>query len=514
MRKIFLLAFVLATFSLKAQKNVFLDQAFWKENPDVAAVKAAIEKGNDPLAFNPASFDAATLAINAGAPNETVKYLIELPGNSVKRLTHDSRIYLHWAASKGNVELVEYLLAKGSDINHEDSHGYVPVAFATTGGQSNPALYEAFFKAGVDPKKKYKDGVNLLLMGVANDKDLALTNYFISKGLSLKDVDDNGNTAFNYAARSGNIEFLKTLLQKGVKPTDNALLMAAQGTRRGANGIEVYKYLVEEVKLKPGTANKDGQTVLHALVRRPNQTEIIQYFLGKGVDINKADSEGNTALINAASGRETSVIELILPKVKNINAVNVKGESALTAAVKSGSSDVVSLLLNKGADLNVKDKDGNNLAYYLVQSYRPQMGPGRGGAPGGGPQPGGQQAGSAAPIRDDFSEKLKIFQAKGFDLATPQKDGSTLYHLAVAKGDLGLLKKVADLKVDVNAKNKEGVTALHKAAMTSKNDAILKYLLSLGAKKDITTEFEETAYDLAKENDYLSKNNVSVDFLK
>lgn len=498
MKKVLAFAFMITSLSLKAQKNVFLEQSFWKENPDVAAVKAAIEKGNDPLAFNPASFDAATLAINNGAPDETVKYLVELPGAGVGRLTHDSRIYLHWAAYKGNVALVEYLLAKGSDVNHEDSHGYVPVAFAANAGQTAPALYEAFFKAGVDPKKKYKDGVNLLLMSIANDKDLRFTDFLISKGMSLKDVDGNGNTAFDYAARSGNVELLKTLLKKGVKPTDNALLMAAQGTRRGANGIEIYKYLAEDVKLKPAATNTNGQTVLHALVRRPDQTAIIQYFLDKGVDVNKADNDGNTAFMNAASGRDIALLELLLPKVKNINAVNAKGESALTAAIKSGSAETVTLLLNKGADINVKDKDGNNLAYYLVQSYRPQAG-GRG--------PGDAQS-------DDFSGKLNILQAKGLNLAAPQQDGNTLYHLAVAKADLALLKKIAELKADINAKNKEGVTALHKAAMISKDDAILKYLLSLGAKKDITTEFEETAYDLAKENDYLTKSNISVDFLK
>ena len=498
MKKALVFVFMISFFSLKAQKNVFLEQSFWKENPDVAAVKTAIEQGNDPLAYNPASFDAATLAINNGAPNETVKYLVELPGAGVTRITHDSRIYLHWAASKGNVALVEYLLAKGSDVNREDSHGYVPVAFAANGGQLNPELYNAFFKAGVDPKKKYKDGVNLLLMAIANDKDLTLTDFFVAKGMSLKDVDANGGTAFDYAAKSGNIELLKTLIKKAVKPTDNALLMAAQGTRRSANGIEVFKYLVDEVKLKPSATNANGQTVLHALVRKPNQTEIIQYFLGKGVDVNKADNDGNTALMNAASGRDLALPGLLLPKVKNINAVNNKGESALTAAVKTSGADMVTLLLNKGADINVKDKDGNNLAYYLVQSYRPQTG-GRGA--------GGEQ-------QDDFSGKFKILLEKAVDFAAPQQDGSTLYHLAVAKGDIDLLKKIADVKADINAKNKEGVTPLHKAAMTSKNDEILKFLISLGAKKDITTEFDETAYDLAKENDYLTKNNVSVDFLK
>jgi len=50
--------------------------------------------------------------------------------------------------------------------------------------------------------------------------------------------------------------------------------------------------------------------------------------------------------------------------------------------------------------------------------------------------------------------------------------------------------------------------------MISKDDTILKYLLSIGAKKDIITEFDESAYTLAKENESFSKNNVSLDFLK
>ena len=109
---------------------------------------------------------------------------------------------------------------------------------------------------------------------------------------------------------------------------------------------------------------------------------------------------------------------------------------------------------------------------------------------------------------------MMILQQAGVDLSAPQKDGNTVYHLAVAKNDIALLKRLEVLKADVNAKNKEGLTPLQKAAMIAKDDVLLKYLLSIGAKKDIATEFKETAYDMAKENEFLSKNNVSIDFLK
>lgn len=509
MKKLVIAVLVGITFSAQAQKNVLLEQSFWQGKPDVNQVKAEIEKGNNPAQLNSSSFDPIVMAINAQAPNETIKYLLAQPGNDVNKSTHDSRIYLHWAASRGNIELMEHLLAKGSKTNVEDSHGMTVLNFAAAGGQPNTQVYELCLRNGADLKKDLNhDGANALLIAVSNDKDLKLTDYFVSKGLDLKSTDAAGNNAFSYAARGGNIDLLKALLQKGVPATDHAMIMASQGGRRGANTLEVFQYL-ESLKLKPTAVSKSGENVLHAIVRRPKQNDIIQYFLAKGVDVNQADEEGNTVFMNAAaSNRDLTVLEMLQPKVKNINQSNQKGATALTLAVRGNSAEVVAYLLDKGADVKVTDKSGDNLAAYLVQSYSSFGGRGPGGPGGPGARPANE------PRIDPFEAKLKLIQEKGLDVKAPQKNGNTLYHLAVAKNDVSLLKKLEPLQIDVNARNKEGITALHKAAMVSKDDAIMKYLISIGAKKDIPTNFKETAFDLASENETLTKNNVSVNFLK
>ena len=510
MKKLLIAVSAFISFSAQAQTNTLLEQSFWQGQPDAEKVKAEVAKGSNPSQFNNMSFDPVVMAINAQAPTETIKYLIDQPGNNVDKLTHDGRTYLHWAANRGNAEVLEYLLNKGSKVNIMDSHGTTPLLFAAASGQPNTKIYDLLLAHGDNLKKNVnQDGANALLLAVANDKELTLTNYFISKGLDLNSTDAIGNNAFSYAARSGNIELLKTLVQKGVKPNQNALLMAAQsgGGRRGGSagaGLPVYQYL-ESLNISPAATNKSGANVLHYIARKPNQSEIINYFLSKGVDVNKADEDGNTPLMNAASGnRDTAVMAMLLPKVKNINQANLKGETPLAMAVRSNSPEVVAYLLSKGADVKALDKNGNNLAFYLMESYRPQ-GQGFGG-------PAVPQGG--APKQDDFDAKLAVLKAKGLDATAPQKNGNTLYHLAIAKNDIGLLKRLQPLGVDVNAKNAEGLTALHKAAMVAKDDAMMKYLLSIGAKKEAVTNFKETAFDLASENESLSKKNVSVNFLK
>ncbi len=491
MKKLLIACFILFSVAANAQQNRLLEASFWQGKPDVNTIKEEIAKGSDPAAFNSGHFDPTALAINNNAPTASILYMLSLPGNPVDKITHDNRIYLHWATSRGNVEIVEYLLSKGAKVDAPDNRGTLPLFFGAT---QNIKVFDAYIAHGVDLKKMLNsDGANLLLTSIANDKDLALTDYFISKGLSLSSTDVAGSNAFSYAARGGNIDLLKKLIAKGIKPNPDAIIMAVQGGRVGANNTEFFSYL-ESLNIKPTAISKNGENALHSLVRRAGQADMIKYFLSKGVDVNKADEDGNTVFMNAAaSNRDTATFALLLPAVKNINQANSQGLTALTMALRSNSSQMVNYLISKGAKANIADKKGNNLAYYLVEA----------------PVQGGQRGPGS-----EFDNKLNILKKNGINIASPQGDGSTLYHIAVVKNDLALLKTLQPLGIDINAKNKEGITALHKAAMVSKDDVILKYLLEAGAKKDISTNFKETAFDLASENETLTKNKVSVNFLK
>ncbi|WP_312823323.1 ankyrin repeat domain-containing protein [Epilithonimonas sp.] len=493
MKKILFTSFILLGMLFQAQKNTLLNADFWKAKPDVEKVKAEINQGNNPYEFNSNAFDPTALSINNRSSTDVIIYLLE-KAKSVDQLTHDGRTYLHWAAMSGNKEVISYLLKKGYNPNKYDTKGFTPISFAAYFGLANAEIYDLFFRNGVDPKTKYNNDANILLLAIGNDKDGSLEKLFLSKGLSLDSKDNKGRTAFDYATSFGNIDILKSLRTKNIKATDYALINAASGTRTNTNGLPVYQYLLDDLKLNPKTTNEDGATALQIIARKPNQKEIIDYLINKGVDPNQKDADGNNALIIAAGGRDINNIKAILPKIKDINATNAKGESALTEAVKSSSAETIALLLDNKANINIKDIKGNDLAYHIIQAYNP--------------------AGGRGNAKDDLTEKMELLKSKGINFSTPQADGNTLLHLAIAKNNLDLLKKLEPYKIDVNAKNKESMTALHKAALIAKNDEILKYLISLGAKKDIKTEFDETAYDLASENEYLKKNNTSIEFLK
>ena len=342
-----------ASVAAMSQQNVFHDRNFWNENTSVSQVKAAIEAGNSPSERNEVAFDATALAILAKVPTPTAIYLVEQPGNGISKTTHDGRTYLFWAASSGNVELVQYLLSQGSDIHAKDTKGYTPVVFAALFGNTNPKLYEAFFRAGIDPKATYDQGETLLLKAIAFDSEqLPLTQYFISKGLRLKQTSLSGATAFDYATRKGNLNLLK-VLRKKVRPTHQALPMAAEGiVRQPNNSIEVYQYLIENQKIPANATDYKGATALHYLARRQDLTAA-QYLIEKGANIEATDKEGNTCLMNACYGNNFELVKLLDKDKAHINKANQN-----MAGVKGNQKLVEKVLSWPDIDINAQNEEG------------------------------------------------------------------------------------------------------------------------------------------------------------
>lgn len=476
-------------------QNVFLKRAYWKSNPSLEQVNADVKAGNDATDLNRNAFDATIYALLEKADDDVIKYLLSLEGNPIDKKTHDSRIYLHWAAYAGQVEIVNYLLKQGSSVTELDSHGYTPLTFAANAGRKNKALYEAFEKHGVELlDEKNENGANLLLLVVSSLSSETELSYFLGKGFKLNSKDDNGNGIFNYAAKGGNINFLKLLVSKGIDYKSvnnyggNAILYASIGRRGSEYSIETFKYL-ESLGIKANVVGDYGRNPLHHIGYTSNDAALFEYFISKDVDVNLQDDGGDSPFMNAANSNTLDIVRLLFPKVKNINAQDENGRSALAMAINRNNVEVVEFLLENGAEIKTKDKDGNTLAYYLLNTFRTNN-------------------------NSAFEAKLKLLKAKGLSLTKKQNGGNTLLHLATLKNNLALLKRLSSFDIDVNAKNDEGYTALHLAAMKSDTDATLKHLLKHGANQGIKTEFDESAFDLASENELLQKNNVSINFLK
>ncbi|MEP2280862.1 ankyrin repeat domain-containing protein [Maribacter sp.] len=495
-KQIALTALLFVSFSsIAQQKNELLDRKFWKTNPDLATVKQKIAEGNDPVVMDSNSFDATTLAITSKADVEIVKYLLSLDGNSVDKKTHDSRIYLHWASYAGDAELVKYLLDNGASVTALDSHRYTPLTFGANAGLTNPEIYKAFEAKGVNlVEEKNEHGANVLLLAAPSLKSEDDLNFFLENGLALDSKDEDGNGIFNYASKKGNIDFLKLLVEKGVDYKSlnnnggNAFMFAAQGGRGFSNGLPVYNYL-KSLGLEPNIVETSGSTPLHRLASGSKDEAILNLFLDAGADVNQADEKGNTPFLNATSRNELKIVQLLANDVKDINVSNKSGETALMLAAHGNKAAVVGFLIEKGADINAKDAEGNTAAYFLVDSYNKRN-------------------------AKAFDAKLALLKAKGLEFNSVQGDGNTLYHVAAKKNNLQLVKKLADFDIDVNAKNDEGMTALHIAAMKAENDKLLKFLIAKGADANSKTDFEETVYDLASENEMLQKENTSLNFLK
>ncbi|MGB1042588.1 MAG: ankyrin repeat domain-containing protein [Tenacibaculum sp.] len=492
LKNIGLLLILLTQTFVWSQDNVFIGRDFWKTNPTINQVEEKIKEGNSPSQLNKYGFDAVVYALLQSADTDVIKHLLTKKGNDVNKLTHDGRTYIFWAAYKNNMPIVKHLLANGAKTDVIDDKGFSLFNFTAVAGVTNIKLYDLLISKGANPaKEKTPYGANALLLIAPNLKDFSMIDYFTKKGLSINDVDNNGDGIFNYVAEKDNRPMLEILIKKGLpyknlnKIGGNAMQFATQGSRKGYNSLAYYKYL-ENLGINPNNTDKKGNTPLLNIAYGNTDIASFNYFINKGINVNQANKDGDTPLLYATYKNNLEIIKLLASKTKNINHTNNEGHTALTNALRN-KIEVIDFLIKKGANTNIIDKKGNDLTYHLFKNF---------------------------PKKDnaDFLKKLNLLQEKGLVITNPQKNGNTLYHLAVEKQNITLLKFIKNLKIDINSKNKNGYTALQLAVMKAKNNTIIKHLITEGANKNVKTDFDESLYDLANENEALK--NIDISFLK
>jgi len=340
---------------------------------------------------------------------------------------------------------------------------------------------------GVDLKQTNRAGANAILLSAPHSKDGKAIKYFQQKGVDVHATDIQGNNILFYAAKRGNIDLMKKYIDQGFDDKklntegENLVLFASHGGRGYSNPLEVYQYL-DSLDLDMTLTSHNGENALHNIASNTKDVSIVDFFIKKGIDSHQIDKEGNTAFLNAAKSNNLLVLRKLAPLIKNIDQQNKEGFSAMTYSTRALSLEAFEFLKEKGANVHIVDADGNNLFYHLFNAYSNRN-------------------------RERFEVFENTLATAGVSFKNASKKESLL-HIAIAKGEKDLIQKALELGADVNQKNSDGLAPLHLAAMKAIDEKLLQLLINQGADKKMLTDFDESAYDLAQENELLNKTKI------
>ncbi|MFH1476796.1 MAG: ankyrin repeat domain-containing protein [Verrucomicrobiota bacterium] len=137
--------------------------------------------------------------------------------------------------------------------------------------------------------------------------------------------------------------------------------------------------LAEAVARHPEHINQrdaqNGMTPLHWAVMG-NQTNIAEYLLAHGADVNAGDRYGMTPLHKAAAFDGKDMAALLLAHGANLDALGTKygviQVMPLHLAAEAGFADVIQVLLDHGADINARTEGQNRVTPLHMASAKGQ----------------------------------------------------------------------------------------------------------------------------------------------
>ena len=398
----------------------------------------------------------------------------------------DGTTALQWAVYKGDVAEVKRLLRLGANPRLANNYGASPMSLAAE--VANTEILKVLIEAGIDPDSANPEGMTALL-AVSRTGNVEAAQVLLKAGAKVDAKEKwGGQTALMWASARRHPEMMELLISKGAdinaRSTDRNYQRHIQAEGRpkslDSGGLSPLLYAVREncmacvdVLLKHkadiNLPDPDGVSPLLVAIMNANW-DIAKKLIDVGADVNQWDIFGETPLYIALNSRTrldggkgtsidppnvttgTQIVRLLLDKGADPNAqlffqpanlagtTNLRGATPLIRAANNNDLEMVKLLLEKGADATIYMADRQTPIHAVLSGRAPE---------------------------NQAIELIKILQKAGTDVNVvalinhPQEiRGGSALHYAVRKRQKEVIKLLASMKIDMNAVDQDGLTAL------------------------------------------------------
>ena len=141
-----------------------------------------------------------------------VKQIVDQNQALAKSFSPDGFPVFALPAVFGHLEVAEYLLGKGADVNAAATNGTGYNALTGAVASGHTAIVAWLLANGADPNYRYGDGYSPLLTAAANGH-LGIVSLLLASGADLHARTNDGKTALSFAQERGHAEvteFLRT----------------------------------------------------------------------------------------------------------------------------------------------------------------------------------------------------------------------------------------------------------------------------------------------------------------
>lgn len=406
------------------------------------------------------------------------------------------------ASMYGHLSAVKMLIDRGADIDNKNEFPLCPLtALLIASIDGYVEIVKLLVARGAKAEAEVFQGTTTPLVACAGnslssftERHMGIVNLLLDNGHNIEALDENGGRPLILAARNGNTELLKLLLDRGANvnartssdesgtsaldevATDGRLELVRLLLDRGAeikhkkkgftalhkaamNGrLEVMKLLLQKGAIAEALETH-CTTALHkaAMV---GATDSVKFLLSHGFLIEATSlNKGNTPLLEAADSGSTSTVEVLLGSGANVNARNNDADTALHLATKLlnlqdestwGTShyprlDLIKLLLSRGGDVTIVDHNGKSVLQKAVQPLDP-------------PVRSSERETHTVP-RGDI-DAVKLLLSFGADVSVRDVEGETVLHRAAHEHNAEMIQILLDAGAEVDAKKVDGTTPL------------------------------------------------------